>query len=285
MMIAIAVIALMTLTAGVAAAASMKAHKVSASGDVTDIFLDIGSFVGSKFKIKDGVIKSVKISTVGENVVGEINLWGNTCEEKGKHSVDACDAAFSVLDGASVESNHSSKTTLKVLSPIALGDHDALLGTLKGSLKAELTIGKGTPDELTGTAKLKIRSTETPSIYQCLIGVDPSNVFPPEPVFGDISDCVASPGPNMLGLYSSEFETYLSPVYPFPAINGPESGFGPVLVPVVLFVEDTGSFKISGDTASVKGKLKVVITSVGGNESGSKLFIEKAKVEISADPS
>jgi hypothetical protein len=62
-MIAVAVIALMTLTTGVAAAAASKAKKIDAVGGVVAVGLNIGGTVDSDFKMKDGVIKSVKIKT------------------------------------------------------------------------------------------------------------------------------------------------------------------------------------------------------------------------------
>ncbi|MCH8229750.1 MAG: hypothetical protein IIA53_05415, partial [Chloroflexi bacterium] len=76
LMIAIAVIALMTLTAGVAAAASMKA-KFDAAGSVSSVGLEFGAVVDSKFKIKHGEIKSIKIKTIGESVGGDLTSTSN----------------------------------------------------------------------------------------------------------------------------------------------------------------------------------------------------------------
>jgi hypothetical protein len=296
-MIAVAVIALMTLTAGVAAAASMKAHKIAASGEVTEVGLRLGSTVGSKFKIKDDIIKSVKITTVGEYVEGDISDWIN-CEEKGKHGEGACAKALAILDGADVDSTHTSKAKFDVIAhlpPGAVGANDALMGTLKGSLKAALTITGANAEELTGKAKLKIRSVEgAPSIYQCLIGVDPA-IFgtpaDPAPMFGDIQDCIDSPGPNALGLFVPPVGPY-APFAPFGGtyidlvgnpIDGPANGFGPVLVPVVLHVEDNGTFTVKSDDSKIKGKISVTVHSTAGDLTGSTLSISKTKATFAAD--
>ncbi|MCH7971363.1 MAG: hypothetical protein IH960_10060, partial [Chloroflexi bacterium] len=64
-MIAVVVIALMTLTAGVAVAASMKAKNIEAGGIVVVVTITPGSTVETKFKTSgpDGDIKLVKINT------------------------------------------------------------------------------------------------------------------------------------------------------------------------------------------------------------------------------
>ena len=88
-LITLAVVALMALTAGTVVAAATKSHKVEAVGGVVGVGLNIGGTVESDFKIKDGVIKSVKIETDGEGFGGGIVAM-TACTEKGKHSVGAC---------------------------------------------------------------------------------------------------------------------------------------------------------------------------------------------------
>ncbi|MCH7984431.1 MAG: hypothetical protein IIC28_10735 [Chloroflexi bacterium] len=266
LMIAIAVIALMTLTAGTAVAASMKAKNIEAVGGVGEVGLDLGGTVDSKFKIKDGVIKSVKIKTVGEGFGGLIGAVIN-CEEKGSHSAGACTKAGDILNGAGVLSTHTSTAKLKVISHTP----GALVGTLKGKLKADLTIAGANGEVLTGTAQLKIRSTDIPSVYSCLLGIDLDLLPAIVPVFGLIQTCVDSPGPNALGIYH-----VLSGTYPL------DPAAGPVLVPVVLHVVDTGKFKVESDETEMKGKISVTVNSVGGVTTG-PILITKTKAEFGDD--
>ncbi|MCZ6855390.1 MAG: hypothetical protein O7G86_15875, partial [Gammaproteobacteria bacterium] len=112
-MIAVAVIALMTITAGTAVAAASKA-KFEADGVVGLVGLAPGGTVESKFKIKkNGDIKHVKIHTVGEFVGGVITSV-DPCKERGKHSGGSCALTTAALLGGTVLSIHESSAKLKV---------------------------------------------------------------------------------------------------------------------------------------------------------------------------
>ena len=265
-MIAVAVIALMTLTAGTAVAASMKAKKIEASGGVGIVGLDLGGTVDSKFKMKDGVIKSVKITTVGEGFGGLIGAV-TACEEKGEHSGGACSATADILNGAIVRSTHTSKVKLDVISH----NPGTIRGTLKGSLKADLTIIGANTEILTGTANLKIRSSGSPSAYSCLLGVDAGSLPTIVLVWGLIQSCIDSSGSNAFGVFDVGSGTY-----PF----NPTAG--PVLVPVELHVVDTGKFKVESGVTEMKGKISVTVNSVGGLTTG-PISITNTKAEFGDD--
>lgn len=259
LMIAIAVIALMTLTAGVAAAAANKAKNIEAVGGVGVVALSPGGTVESKFRInkKTGEIKSVKIKTVGEVVGGAIGAVTN-CEEKGKHSAGACAAVEAILIGSSVLSIHASTATLKV---IAQPNPFLLVGTVRGSLKAKLTLTALGGEELVGSAKLRIRNTALPSVYGCLVGVD----IVGNPIFDVIQVCIDAPGPNS---------------FLFPVAGGPPAG--PVMASVELHVTDTGRFNVASDMTEMKGKLSVTVDFVGGVASG-PIFITKGQATFAHD--
>lgn len=227
-MIALAVVALMTLTAGVAAASSIKA-KFDADGSVSNVEFVAGATVVSKFKYKGDSIKSIKIHTNGEKVNGNISTILNCGDE--------CSMLEDAL-GGSVSSIHESKVTLKVthqpgLHPLTPAVEDienplyflrfleleVVGGDLKGKLKAKLDV---TADEgtLSGKANLKIRGTGT-SYYVCLTVVGP----------GPIAYCASDEG----------------------------VAAGAILAPTELHVEDTGNFKVENDFAKVTGKIKVKI--------------------------
>ena len=267
-MIAIAVIALMTLTAGVAAAASNKAHRIEAVGGVGLVTLTPGGTVGSEFKIKkNDDIKSVKISTIGEVVVGATGVM-TKCKEKGKHSAGACDHVDDILTGGSVISMHSSSAKLKVSQQPApyLGfGPEVIWGTLKGKLEATITITGSNLEVLSGPATLKIRSSDLESAYGCLLGVDNDLVTP---VFGTIQDCIDSPGPNALSHYLD-----------------PTPGTGPVMVPVELHVVDTGKFEVASGVTEMKGKLKVIVDKLPDGLGGTSgmILISKGKAEFAGD--
>lgn len=258
--IALAVVALMTLTAGVAAAAGAKA-KFTASGDVGLVGLQAGSStVESEFKTrKDGSIKSVVISTVGEGVFGtEGDMTMDTCTEKGKHSEGACDVTGAILNGGTVVSVHSSEAKLKVLAETPT----ALVGTLKGRLHANISlVGAINPDTLQpvdvleGPGTLRIRSTDLTSTYVCL---QPGPGAGPVPGIEVtlIASCMAATGPQVFGL-------------------------GPVLVPIELHVIDTGRFDITSPYSGInmKGKLSVTVDSAGGVTSG-EILVTKGTANI-----
>jgi hypothetical protein len=273
-MIAFAVVALMTLTAGVAAAASAKA-KFEATGIVGSVGLAPGGTVESDFKIaKDGSIKHIEIHTVGEAVGGVVTSV-DPCEENGKHSTGACDAVDAALLGSTVISVHESSAKLKVVAgPFpnpALGSFaESISGTLKGRLKAEMaTESADTTQLLTGTGNLKVRSTEgTVSTYGCLLVLymatppDPNSIVP---IFGPISKCIDNPGPNPL------------------TISVDPSFESPVMVPVDLHVTDTGMFEVSDESIAIKGKLKVVVDSTLGGTTTGTIEITKGKAKITHD--
>jgi len=254
-MIAIAVIALMALTAGVAAAASSKAKNVEVDGGIAVVTLDLGSTVDTKFKTdkSTGAVKSVKIKTGGELIFGQLGLVDLlTCEEKGKHSDGACLLANAALSGAGIESSHNSTA---VLSNIVYQDEFVLVGSLEGSLKANLKVSSLTGDVMTGKAKLNIASSVAPSTYVCIYGVDPSQ----NPVQAPLQACQDAKGKQELGVVGAV--TPLGPVYIDPAtgLPDPDSNAGPILVPVDLHVLDTGTFSVKSESAKIKGKIAVSV--------------------------
>ncbi|MCH8911898.1 MAG: hypothetical protein IH867_14325 [Chloroflexi bacterium] len=245
-MVAIAVIALMTLTAGVAAAASSRS-KFTASADVGLVGLDpFVSTVDSEFKVKkSGAIKWVKITTVGEGVFSDPGSMSmDSCTEKGKHSAGACDATSDILDGATVMSIHSSTAKLKVIFQDPSAEPMFLVGTLKGKLAATITISSSGGDVLSGPGTLKIRSTDLPSTYICL----GAGFVPVE-----LADCINASGPQTFGA-------------------------DPVMVPAELHVIDTGKFSIESPTSGIqmKGKLQVVVDVIGVAASG-KIEVTKGR--------
>lgn len=280
LMIAIAVVALMTLTAGVAAAASMKAHKIEAVGGIGLVGLAPGGTVESKFHIdkKTGDLKSVKIRTIGETVGGLIGAV-TACEPKGKHSGGACIQLGELLvgsTGSTVLSIHESSATLRVSGPI----HEyhpfvpipVISGNLKGSLKATMNIYGANGEILTGKGSLKIKSSELESSYGCLLNVTEDEELPAghpdkySPNFGTIEMCMAAPGPNPLVIGT--------------LAEGP---YSPVLVPVELHVVDTGKFDVKSDVSKLKGSLMVSVdTSPFGPTSG-LISITKGKAEFAVE--
>ncbi|MDA1279308.1 MAG: hypothetical protein O3B95_04620 [Chloroflexi bacterium] len=261
-MIAIAVIALMAMTAGTALAAAGKA-KFEADGIVVLVGLSPGGTVESDFKIKkNGDIKSVEVHTVGEVVGGAITSLA-PCEEKGKHSAGACGLTTAALLGSTVISVHESSAKLDVTTqryPLTIApgvEIEVIDGTLKGKLSANMAVESFDDSQLLiGSGKLKVRSTEgTVSTYGCLLTLVATVPLlditePPAPgqllpFFGPIDACVASPGPNPL--------TITPPLTP-PIIS-------PVMVPVILHVTDTGSFEVADDSMKIKGKIEVIVSS------------------------
>ena len=251
LMIAIAVIALMTLTAGTAVAASMKA-KFSAAGAVSSV--SPGGTVESEFKIKNGEIKSIKIHTTGEGVGGELTSVFDCTGE--------CTAAGDALLG-SISSTHESRVRLKVTyqpapHPLAvvtgfeyLATFEVVGGDLRGKLKAVLTV-IGSEGTLVGKAKLKIAGTST-SYYACLTAAPSAT---PPFGFGPIAVCASELG----------------------------AAAGAILVPIDLHVEDTGNFKVKNEFAKVTGKISVVVDNVFplGPVTG-PISVTKGKATFSAD--
>jgi hypothetical protein len=247
--IALAVIALMTLTAGVAAAASAKATNIKASGGVTGVALAADATVETKFKIRNGDIKSVEIKTNREEVGAVVlDFDADSCKEKGKHSDGACTNAAALLGFASIGSTHNSKARLNVKSSTP----GSLTGIINGDLKSTLVVTSPlTGDVLTGSAKLKIRSKGELSTYACFLGVSPID-FTTE-IYGLIQSCVDSTGPNGAGVYDAGGAVFGGGDYPF--------GGGPMLVPIDLHVTDKGTFKVESESTGtkLKGKIQVVI--------------------------
>lgn len=271
-MIAVAVIALMTLTAGVAAAAASKA-KFSALGEVAEVGLPVGGVVTSEFKMrKNGEIKSVKIHTVGELVLGGIGAV-TSCKEKGKHSEGACDDVKALLvgtTGSGILSIHESEAKLKVTEqphiyavPFPPFSVETIGGKLKGKLEAGMTLFGANGDVLTGTGKLKIKGTGIAQ-YACLL-----NYFDTGagvlPIFGPIAMCIGAPGPNAV-------------------VAGTPSGpFSPVMVPLELHVKDKGKFELESASAELKGKIVVTVDSDPFGGTSGTITITKGKAEFPLD--
>lgn len=268
-MIAVAVIALMTLTAGVAAA---KANQVrfSAQGSVVDVGLLLGSSVESDFKLgKHDKIKRVTVTTVGEAVEGSLDAI-TKCKETGvkKHETGIlCPALETLLTPSSVFSVHDSTATLSVKQQEHAYAPDfgilipVISGKLKGNLSGVLTIVGDTGaggDVFIGEANLKIKTARGMSHYACLLGLDPTSALPLplNLVWGEIGDCQDEPGPNTFGL--------LHPALGYILTTGaPDPTAGPVLVPLELHVTDKGKFEVTGLGSGVvlSGELEVKVDS------------------------
>ena len=229
-MIAVAVIALMTITAGVAVAASTQAKNIEASGEVAVVGLPAGGTVATAFVTdKDGIVKSVRIRTRGEAFGGGIVIDSGECEETSNHSSGACLAAAAILDPATITSVHNSSVKLTVLGTPDLSDF-FITGMLEGSLNADLTVVGANTEILTGKARLNIQSSGAPSVYVCLN----SSLVPVA-----VQACADSHGFN-------------------------EIFVGPVFVAAVLHVVDAGSFNISSESTIMKGDIEVVIDAPAG---------------------
>ncbi len=260
-MIALTIFALMTLTAGVAAAASMKAKDVTAAGFVTGLDIPDGTTIKSKFKFHKGTetIKSVDISTKGEVIdvaglfFGQDNFVMTGCEPVGS---DACAAADAVLYTGSTRSVHNSKVKLTVADTVVFEEDyffqgspevTGIAGYLKGSLNAKLTLTPLSGDPLTGSAKLKINSTviegvTLPSVYICMGPVQLApGFFMTIPI--DVENCIAAKGKTVLDE-------------------------DPVMVPLSLEVVDTGKFNVKNSSVKFKGELEVVIGALAGPTGG-----------------
>ncbi len=230
-MIALAVVALLTITAGVAAADSLKA-KFTATGSVAVVALPPGGVVESEFKIKkNGDIKSIKVHTDGELVIG-----GITTLEKCKGE---CGTLAATLLGV-VTSTHISSAKLKVTHqpgphPYLPFPFEVVGGKLKGKLEADLNVA-GTIDTLDGDGNLKIKGTGT-SFYGCFTGLTATG-------FDDIQKCVDAPGPHSFIVQTT----------------GPPAG--PVMLAVELHVKDSGKFEVEGEIAEIKGKISVTVDGV-----------------------
>jgi len=258
--VTLTVLALVVLSAGVVSAAGAKA-KFTAHSDVALVGLDPGnSAVESVFKTKkNGTIQSVRVNTFGEGVFGATGgMVMDACEEKGKHSAGACVEAGAILNGGTAISVHNSTAKLKVVYQ----DEYNLVGTLKGRLNAEISLIAGDGSGVfVGPGSLRIRSTELPSIYGCIV-LDPGAISPANPngiVPLPIATCQATEGPQIFGLQ-------------------------PTLVPLELHVRDTGRFDldnaVTGD--EIRGKLEVTVDSVGGVTTG-QINVTKGKLILVHD--
>jgi hypothetical protein len=302
--IAIAIIVLMTLTAGTAAAAANNARKIEATGSVVTVGLGPGGTVESKFKFKkNGELRSVKIGTIGEIVSGTIDDV-TKCDEKGKHSEGACQHAEAVLEGGGIVSIHSSNAQLKVSGPAY--DYygtgiEVISGKLKGNLGASLNVWGANGEFLTGDGNLKIRSTELESSYACLLGVtlefDEDGLVYDEitglpvlnPAFVPIQTCIDLPGPNAFGIIYGPIPAIGLPTYVVPNPTPSETepfivipNGGPVMVPIELHVKDSGSFMISSETTTLKGKIEVTVDSGLTGTSGT-ITLSKGSATFSGD--
>ena len=240
-MIAIAVVALLTLTAGVAAASSNKAT-FKANGVVQAIGLFHGSSVDSTFNVnKKGKIKSVDIHTVNEFFQGAITDV-TKCKEAKKNTAPVCGDLATLLTTGSVFSLHTSDARLRVTKqPHPYSDAipvEVITGRLRGNLVANFTLADGA---VGGVAGLKIRG-KMPASYACVVGGTPA-----APVFGPIVACQFGPG---------------------------------LLVPFELHVKDTGRFTVNGVDSEIKGKLTVRVDSDPINGVSGTIKIQKGKAEF-----
>ena len=244
-MIAVAVVALMTLSAGVAAADSLKARFTAQGTDISTVGLhpDFGN-VEAEFKFKGDDITSINIHTFNEVVSGSFGLDAVTdCKEPKKNGDAVCDAVSAALDGMPITSIHESEAKLKVtvqpeFNPAFayLGAPEVIVGTLKGKLNATLYVGA-----LTGTADLKIRST-APATYACF---------------------------DALGQITGGFVEI---------DNCQNPGF--LLVPVDLHVKDSGSSEVAGAGIELSGNIDVTVDSQLFAYTTGEVTIKKGKAEL-----
>jgi len=165
-----------------------------------------------------------------------------TCEEKGKHSDGACSLAEAFLTGARIDSRHTSKAKLKVTD---WPNDYQIFETLKGSLKSVLTVTSVADEALTGTAKLKIKSSGEDSTYGCLLGIDGGG----SEQWGHIQACIDSPGPNNIDGYFGDDDGL-----------GLYFGGGPVFAPTELHIVDNGSYKVKSKLTGTELKGKIQVT-------------------------
>lgn len=238
-MIALAVVALMTLTAGVAAATAGQV-KFKAEGAVSSVGLPAGGSVLSEFNYgKKDKLKSVTISTFGEGVGGYL------ADVKCKKKNELCGDVESLLESNGLVSFHDSVATLKVqgtpkFDPKFPFAPEVIKGKLNGNLGSALFIDQNPtapPMDLYGSADLKIKSKKSAK-YGCLTALG----------FASIATCVTFAETEVAGFI----------------------GVDPVLIPVELHVKDTGTFWASDSpapefidpTVIVEGDITVVVDSV-----------------------
>ena len=135
------------------------------------------------------------------------------------------------------------------------------VGTLKGSLKAILTVTPPVGDPLVGTAKLRIRSTELETTYMCISGIDGSG----DPIPELIQTCRDAEGP----------QSFIVDLTGFPV--------GPVLVAAELHVLDKGTFKVSNESAKIRGKIAVKIDSAPAGDPQGTISITKGKASFAIE--
>lgn len=210
----------------------------------------------SEFKLKrDGSIKSVKINTSNELVVGVLgDATGSAitkCKDR-KHS-SACENLEAMITGARVTSFHNSQATLRGISqwmqPVpGIGDVPVLGGNLRGKLEGIFTLDNATGVAV-GTASLRIRKGST-AVYAC---------------FG------------------------LSPVGPIPltTLQPCIDNSGGQLFPIVLDVHDKGKFVIGqghgsmSDILGLEGKVEVnAQANLLTEQFGGTIIIPKAKASL-----
>jgi len=298
--VTIAVLALVVLSAGVVSAASASA-KYKANGLVENVGLAPGGSVESNFIYKkNGVdLKKIEINTVGEAVAGFITEIPK-CKEKGKHSEGVCDDVTDALLGNAIISVHSSSAVLKVTQqptvvtlPL-IGDVEVVKGKLKGELAAGINVAELPdlfPPTMTGTGSLKIRSTKgTESTYACLITIltnTPTDASSYIPVFGPLAACEFSPGAITLGV--TPYVLVGGVPVPAELVGGVLIPMGPsaivpspVMVPIDLHVTDKGTFEVSevGGDLTLSGKLKVVVDSTLGVGTSGTIEIKNGKASV-----
>jgi hypothetical protein len=172
-MIVFAVVALMTLTAGVAAAASAgNSAKFEARGVVLDVGLFHGASVTSIFNLKkNGKIKSIDIHTVREYVAGAVTEVKKCKGGEIEHSTRLWRSHLIAHRCCRIQyayfrrETESNKATTHIFGIFPV---EVVTGKLKGNLVAEFSLAGA----LLGEANLKI-SGKKPSSYACVIGGTP----------------------------------------------------------------------------------------------------------------
>lgn len=214
----------------------------------------------SRFKMnKDGSVKSVKVNTSNELVVGVLGdgAGGSAITEcKARRGNTACDDLALLLTGAQVTSFHNSEATLsKVTQEMmpfpGIGEIEVLHGQVRGKLSGVFTLSNAT-GAATGTAQLKIGKGSI-ATYACF-GPSPVGPIPT----GSLQPCIDNTGAQ--------------------------------LFPIFLDVQDKGKFEIGegvgsmSDILGLKGKVEVhAISNPLMAQFGGSIVISNAKASLVGD--
>jgi hypothetical protein len=212
-------LAVLTVVAGVAASADTARARFSAAGAILYVgpnqFPPPFTTTSSRFQLnRDGTVKNVRISTTAEQVVGALGGVTSCRDADGGVS---CGQLNSIVAGNLIMSLHDSEALLRVTSqgplPAPYPPLEVLNGDLIGRLQGQVTIGVA-PDVMAGTARLRITEGST-GTYACYVASIPSFVPSLAPCIGGVPTAM--------------------------------------LVPVMLNVQDRGTFEITEAFGALSG--------------------------------